>query len=166
MISEYETLRQEMLYYVKTRDQITTYVLTTSYGAFVLELLRSQTIVIFYLAILLSLFAYIFFTVRTLYILKIDSYIRVILEKQGGEWQWHRMKYNYPMGVIYHIGQISSFVMFVIPIAFSFIEILLLRPEVVHWALLIAVIALVLVIELSKQRNKKLLDHRWGVQCE
>jgi len=157
-MDEYRTLRDEMLYYMKSRDQITMFFLTSALAVIGYNIWAEPTsLLILYVPVFISLFAYTFYTLRTLYILKIDSYIRVFLEKNIGELNWHNQKYNYSLGIIYRLGKLLNILLFVIPIYWSFFKILLIDNKTHHWVAFASVSILIFLIEVSKSKSVKTL---------
>lgn len=134
IITEYKTLREEMLYHIKIRDQITIFFVTSAYIIMGYNIWKSGiNMWLLYLPIITPFFAYIFYNPKSLYILKIDSYIRVVLERKVKEWNWHKMKYHYDIGIIFCFGKILSVLIFIIPIFVSFYKILTIYPKIFHW---------------------------------
>lgn len=165
IIAEYKTLREEILYHIKIRDQITIFFLTSAYIIMGYNIWKSGiNIWLLYLPIITPFFAYIFYNLKSLYILKIDSYIRVVLERKVKEWNWHKMKYHYDIGIIFCFGKILSVLIFIIPICVSFYKILTIYPKIFHWFFLITISILILIAELSKYQNEKELDKRWYIK--
>lgn len=66
IIAEYKTLREEILYHIKTRDQITIFFMTPAYIIMMYNIWKLEINTwLLYLPIAIPLFAYIFYNLKT-----------------------------------------------------------------------------------------------------
>jgi len=165
IIAEYKTLREEILYHIKIRDQITIFFMTPAYIIMMYNIWKLEiNIWLLYLPIVIPLFAYIFYNLKTLYELKIDSYIRVVLERKVKEWNWHKMRYHCDIGIIFYFGKILNILIFIIPIYVSFYIIFSTDYKMFHLFFFIIISISILIVEISKYQNEKELDKRWYIK--
>lgn len=165
-LEEYKTLREERLYYVKIRDQITIIMITSSLIIIGFNIIQEELSVLsLYIPIIVSFSSYIFYTYRTKYISKIESYLRAVLEKKLDGMNWHQAKYDYDFGWSYRIPWIAIKIALIGPIYLSFTLILLSTTEplllIVHGSLFIVFSIIILIDEISMFRGKKDWDQKW-----